>query len=77
MSNKELIEISEARKAYKKQYGVDPTSLTVTVETFHKILLALYGNTAIDYRTIPLAVYDGMKVLVDDQEQEDWKITAD
>ena len=76
MASKELMEIAIARKAYKKQHGIEPTSLTVTQETFNKILFALYGNAAIDYRLIPLAVYDGMEILVDDQEQVDWKIAS-
>ena len=68
--------ISNARIVHKKMYRREPKLLIVSLDTLNKIKNELYKDTHIDYRTIPLSVYEGMRIKIDNQKEEGWEIVV-
>jgi len=77
MAHKITSAISSARVVHKKMYRREPKQLIVSHGTLDKIKHELYKDTHIDYRTIPLSVYEGMRIKVDNQKQEGWEIAVE
>lgn len=77
MAHKITNAISSARVVHKKMYKREPKQLIVSLGIFDEIKHELYKDIHIDYRTIPLAVYEGMRIKVDNKKEEGWEIVVE
>lgn len=77
MAHKITNAISSARVVHKKMYKREPKQLIVSLGILDEIKHELYKDIHIDYRTIPLAVYEGMRIKVDNKKEEGWEIVVE
>ena len=63
-----LKDISNARQRFREQQGEFPTRLMVCACNLEQIKVALYQNTSTQKGLIPLKRYEGMEILVREQD---------